>query len=178
MAVRATRTAGASLPNDVMIALARDPALFDEKMAEWDKRRNAAVEAEKSASEVIARAVVERDQIAKDRAEFNTYHAETSARLEADRREFENRAKAENARLLKFEGELVDRAGALDARERAVEDREAAVAKAFREATEAKQAADNAKRLAETNASIATDLRAKAETKLERIRQIGVEMQA
>ena len=177
MAVRATRTAGASLPNDVMIALARDPALFDEKMAEWDKRRNAAVDAEKSASEVIARAVVERDQLAKDRAEFNKQHTADRDQLAKDRVEFQALAKEENARLRKLEGELVDRGGALDARERAVEDREAAAAKAFREATEAKQAADNAKRLAETNASIATDLRAKAETRLERIRAFGAEMQ-
>ena len=178
MPVRASRRAGVEVPYDVQYAIASDPAAFDAKVQEWDKRRNAAVEAEALAAKAEAQAKAERDVLAKDRAEFNTYHAETSARLEADRRDFENRAKAENARLLKLEGELVDRGGALDARERAVEDREAAANKAFREATEAKQAADNAKRLAETNASIATDLRAKAETKLERIRQIGVEMQA
>ena len=178
MPVRASRRAGVEVPYDVQYAIASDPAAFDAKVQEWDRRRNAAVEAEALAAKAEAQAKAERDVLAKDRAEFNTYHAKTSERLDADRREFENRAKAETARLLKLEGELVDRGGALDARERAAEDREAAANKAFREAAEAKQAADNAKRLAETNASIATDLRAKAETKLERIRQIGVEMQA
>ena len=178
MPVRASRRAGVEVPYDVQYAIASDTAAFDAKVQEWDRRRNAAVDAEKSASEVIARAVVERDQLAKDRAEFNKQHTADRDQLAKDRAEFQALAKEENARLRKLETELVDRAGALDARERAVEDREAAAAKAFREATEAKQAADNAKRLAETNASIATDLRAKAETKLERIRAFGVELQA
>ena len=178
MPVRASRRAGVEVPYDVQYAIASDPAAFDAKVQEWDRRRNAAVDAEKSASEVIARAVVERDQLAKDRAEFNKQHTADRDQLAKDRVEFQALAKEENARLRKLEGELVDRGGALDARERAVEDREAAAAKAFREATEAKQAADNAKRLAETNASIATDLRAKAETRLERIRAFGVELQA
>ena len=177
MPVRASRRAGVEVPYDVQYAIASDPAAFDAKVQEWDRRRNAAVEAEALAAKAEAQAKAERDVLAKDRAEFNTYQTATREKLDSDRREFENMAKAENARLLKLEGELVDRGGALDARELAVEDREAAVNKAFREATEAKQTADTAKRLAETNASIATDLRAKAETRLERIRAFGAEMQ-
>ena len=178
MPVRASRRTGMDVPYDVMAAIASDPAAFGAKLQDWDDRRTAALAAEAGADKAVANAKAEQDQLAKDRAAFNTQQTAGREQLAADRAEFQALAKEENARLRKLETELVDRAGALDARERAVEDREAAAAKAFREATEAKQAADNAKRLAETNASIATDLRAKAETRLERIRAFGVEMQA
>ena len=41
-----SRARATNIPPDVYVAIARDPELFDDKLAEWNIRRTAAEEAE------------------------------------------------------------------------------------------------------------------------------------
>ena len=178
MPVRASRRAGVDVPYDVMAAIASDPAAFDAKVQDWDARKRAAVEAEAAADKAVAAAKAEQDRLAKGQADFNTLQTVARAKLAADRAEFEKLAKAENDRLLKMDGELGSREHIISVREKAIDDREVTVNKAFNEAVTMKQAADQAKRLAETNSGIVAGLRATLEAKHEKLRQIVAELQA
>ena len=178
MPVRASRRAGVDVPYDVMAAIASDPAAFDAKVQDWDARKRAAVEAEAAADKAVAAAKAGQDKLATDLAVFHAEHAEIVVKLASDRAEFERLAKVENDRLLKLDGELGSREHIISVREKAIDDREVTVNKAFNEAVTMKQAAEQAKRLAETNSSIVAGLRATLEAKHEKLRQIVAELQA
>ena len=178
MPVRASRRAGVDVPYDVMAAIASDPAAFDAKVQDWDARKRAAVEAEAAADKAVAAAKADQDRLAKDRAEFNTRLTADRDMLVLNRRDFENAAKAESARLLKLDSELSSREHIISVREKAMDDREVTVNKAFNEAVTMKQAAEQAKRLAETNSNIVAGLRVTLEKKIDDIRQFGAGLQA
>ena len=143
-----------------------------------DARRRAAVEAEAAADIAVAAAKAGQDQLIKDRTAFTTQLTADRAKLASDRAEFEKLAKAENDRLLKMDGELGSREHIISVREKAIDDREVTVNKVFHEATTMKQAAEQAKRLAETNSGIVAGLRATLEAKHEKLRQIVAELLA
>ena len=178
MPVRASRRAGVDVPYDVMAAIASDPAAFDAKVQDWVARKRAAVEAEAAADKAVAAAKAGQDTLDKEITAFSAFVTAETAKLASDRAEFEKLAKAENDRLLKMDGELGSREHIISVREKAIDDREVTVNKAFNEAVTMKQAADQAKRLAETNSGIVAGLRATLEAKHEKLRQIVAELLA
>ena len=177
MPVRAsTRRAGVEVPYDVQYAIAMDPAGFDAKVMEWNRRKQAALITEAAGTAAVAAANAEQDRLAKDRAEFNAQHAAAGAKLTAERDAFTARAKAENDRLVQWDSELADRERRNVEEKARLDELAGTVARNFNESVAAKQAADSAKRLAETNAGIAAELRARLEERAERIRQFGAEL--
>lgn len=178
MPVRASsRRAGVEVPYDVQYAIATDPAGFDAKVMEWDQRKQAALDAEAGAVAALAATKIEQARLGQDRAEFNTKQTADKSQLAADQAEFAALAKAENTRLVIWASELTARETANVAETARLEEMAGTVAQNFNESVAAKQAADNAKRLAETNAGISAELRARLEARAEKIRQFGVELQ-
>jgi hypothetical protein len=178
MAARASRRAGVEVPYDVQYAIATDPAGFDAKVMEWDARKRAALDAETAAGAAVAAAKAEQDALARDRAEFNTRQTEAKANLAAERDEFNALAKAENARLVNWDGELADRERRLDAERTRLDDLAATTAANLRESETARASAEQALEIATAARQAATNLKAKYEALVERFQRFGVELQA
>jgi hypothetical protein len=178
MAARASRRAGVEVPYDVQYAIATDPAGFDAKVMEWDRRKRAALDAETAAGAAVAAAKAEQDRLAADRAEFNTRQTEAKANLAAERDEFHALAKAENARLVNWDGELADRERRLDAERTRLDDLAATTAANLRESEAARASAEQALNIATAARNAALNNERTSAAKLDRLRQIGVELQA
>ena len=143
-AIRANRRAGAD-PVGAFIALASDPDAFAARKAELDERIARAEEAETAAAASIAAAKIEQDGIARDRAAFNIWHTEARAKLATDRDEWNALAKAENARLVNWDGELANRERAAAQLEERAREREAKAIGDSKAAESARQAFEQAR---------------------------------
>jgi hypothetical protein len=179
MAARASRRDRATdIPPDVYVAIARDPVRFDEQLFEFDRRRRALEDAQTAANAAAAVAKAEQDRLAADRAEFNTSQTEAKANLAAERDEFHALAKAENTRLVNWDGELADRERRLDAERTRLDDLAATTATNLRESEAARASAEQALEIATAARNAAQNNERTSAAKLDRLRQIGVELQA
>jgi hypothetical protein len=179
MAARASRRDRATdIPPDVYVAIARDPEGFDRKLDEWEKRRAAAVEAEATAVASAANAKAEQDTLAQDRAEFNRRQTEARANLAADRDEFHALAKAENTRLVTLDSELADTARRQDAERARLDELAGTIATNLRESEAARASAQQALDIATAARNAALNNERTSAAKLDKLRQLGVELQA
>jgi hypothetical protein len=179
MAARASRRDRATdIPPDVYVAIARDPETFDRKLDEWEARRTAAIAAETGANAALAAAKAEQDRLAKDRAAFNTFQTEAKANLAAERDEFTALAKAENTRLVTLDSELADTARRQEAEALRLNELAGTVAANLREAEAARASAQHRLEVATAARNAAQNNERTSAAKLDKLRQLGVELQA